>query len=145
MSAGLTQVHTADTGAGGAPYAPGVVAGDLVFVSGQVALDDDGQVVAPGDLSGQVECVFRRIRGVLEAAGAGLDDVASCTVFLTRAEDFAEFNRCWTREFGGHRPTRVTVVAELVLAGLLVEIQAIAVRTQRPDATAADRRNIDVA
>ena len=145
MSARLTQVHPAGSDAGDAPYAPGIVAGDLVFVSGQVALDDEGRVVAPGDLSGQVECVFQRIRGVLAAAGAGLDDVANCTVFLTRAEDFAEFNRCWTREFGGHRPTRVTVVAELVMAGLLVEIQAIAVRTNHSAATAADRRNIDVA
>lgn len=145
MSTGLTQVHPPGTDPASSPYAPGIVAGDLVFVSGQVALDDEGRVVAPGDLSGQVECVFERLRAVLGAAGAGLDDVASCTVFLTRAEDFAEFNRCWTRELGGHRPTRVTVVSQLVATGLLVEIQAIAVRAHRPDGATTDRRNADVA
>jgi 2-iminobutanoate/2-iminopropanoate deaminase len=144
MSMGLRQVHPPGGDPGAAPYAAGIVAGDLVFVSGQVALDAQGQVIAPGDLSGQVESVFDRIRGVLGAAGAGLDDVASCTVFLTRAEDFAEFNRSWTQAFGEHRPTRVTVVAELLVPGLLVEIQSIAVKAPRPDSTATDRRNIDV-
>lgn len=145
MTSALAQVHPQGSDPGGSPYAPGVVAGDLVFVSGQVAMDDAGQVVSPGDLAGQVTCVFDRIRGVLRAAGADLDDVASCTVFLTRSEDFAEFNRCWTREFGEHRPARVTVVTELVVAGLLVEIQAIAVRAPRPAGSATDRRAADVA
>lgn len=129
MSTEMRQIREPGNDTADAPYAPAIAVGDLVFVSGLVALDRLGHVMAPGDLSEQVACVFARLRDLLGAARASLDDVASCTVFLTRARDFAEFNRCWAREFGDHRPARVTVVAELLVAGLLVEIQAIAVRT----------------
>ena len=145
MNSGLRQINVPGVDPAGSPYAPAIVAGDLVFVSGQVALDGGGQVVGPGDLTTQVTYVFDRIRDLLGAAGSELDDVASCTVFLTRAEDFAAFNRCWTSEFGRHRPTRVTVVAHLLVPGLLVEIQAIAVRASGHEGPTDDGRNVDVA
>jgi 2-iminobutanoate/2-iminopropanoate deaminase len=121
-------VNPPQIGAPAAAYSHGVTAGDLVFVAGQVALGPDGQVVAPGDLAAQTRFVISNIEIILKAAGASLKDVVSTTVYLTSFEGYAEYNVAYVEAFGGHKPARATLRADLFKPDLLIEIQAIAVR-----------------
>lgn len=111
-----------------APYSQATRAGNLVFIAGQVALDDRNQVVAPGDAKAQTEVVLERIEAILAEVGGSLSDLATATVFLTDVEEFAAFNEGWGARMGdGHLPARATVGAPLLLDGLVVEVQATAV------------------
>lgn len=111
-----------------APYSQATIAGDLIFLAGQVALDADYNVIAPGEVGPQTTAALERLEVILAEAGASLDDVTTATVFLTDLDDFAAFNEAWAAKFGDHRPARTAVIAGLLLAGLVVEIQATAVR-----------------
>lgn len=112
----------------GIPYSAGMKTGEFIFVSGQVgATDSNGQPVE--GVKAQTEQVMERIKGVLEAAGASLDDVVKVTVFLTRAPDFAGMNEVYAGYFPTSPPARSTVVvAALARPEMLVEIECIARR-----------------
>jgi 2-iminobutanoate/2-iminopropanoate deaminase len=103
-----------------------VRAGNVLFLAGQAAMDDQGNIVGPGDVREQTRYTLGRMRTVLEEAGADLSNVVTATVFLTDLGDFAAYNEVWAQEFGDHRPARATVRADL-LFDFLVEVQAIAV------------------
>jgi 2-iminobutanoate/2-iminopropanoate deaminase len=109
------------------PYSPGVVLGNLVFVSGQAGRDPaTGQLAGPG-VEAQTEQVLRNIATILEAAGSGMPHVLRCGVFLVDMKDFPKMNHVYARVFGSHRPARTTVeVSGLPGDGLLVEIDAVA-------------------
>jgi 2-iminobutanoate/2-iminopropanoate deaminase len=111
------------------PYSPGVVLGDLVFVSGQGAVDPRTGKLAGTDVESQTEQVFRNIEAILKASGSGLDKVVRCGVFLLDMKDFPRMNAVYERMMGGNRPVRTTVqAAALPMEGLRVEIDAIAYR-----------------
>lgn len=126
----VTQLNPASLGPAIAPYAQATVAGDLIFVAGQVALDKDNSVIAPGDARAQTIAALERTEAILAEAGASLADVASATAFITDRSLFAAFNEGWAVKFGEHRPARATLVAGLLLDGLVVEIQTIAVKSR---------------
>jgi reactive intermediate/imine deaminase len=109
-------------------YSHGVVAGDFVFVAGQLAFDEDGKLVGEGDIQAQTRRVFENLSTVLEEAGLGLKDVVSVTVYIKDLADYAGYAEAYQEAFGGHAPARATVQCELVLPEALVEAQAIAVR-----------------
>lgn len=129
-----THVNPDRLGPAIAPYSQAVIAGSTVYLAGQVALDRNNQVVAPGDVYEQTRLTLERIRIVLEECGGSLTDIVSATVFLTDLGDFGRFNEAWASVLGGHRPARATVIAGLLLPGLVVEVQAIAQLT-REDVT----------
>lgn len=108
------------------PYPSATLAGDTIYVSGQVSFADDGSVLGIGDIAVQTRCSLERLAKVLSAYNATLDDVVSCTVYLTDAALSAAFNSTWVSVFGEHRPSRTTAVAGLLDPRLLVEVQAIA-------------------
>ena len=108
------------------PYSPVVIAGDLVFTAGQVAMDRSGTVV-DGGVAEQTELVLRNVAACLGAAGCGMDDVVKTTVFLADLTDFPAFNEVYARHFPRPYPARTTVQAGLA-PGLLVEIEAVARR-----------------
>ena len=126
MSADLSIYNPSTLGPAIAPYSQAVVANGFAYLAGQVGLDKDNNVVAPGDVREQTRVSIDRIRTILAEFGAELTDVVSATVFITDLEDFAAFNEAWAKEFGDHRPARACVVAGLLLPGLVVEIQAVA-------------------
>lgn len=126
MSADLSIYNPSTLGPAIAPYSQAVVANGFAYLAGQVGLDKDNNVVAPGDVREQTRVSIDRIRTILAEFGAELTDVVSATVFITDLEDFAAFNEAWGKEFGDHRPARACVVAGLLLPGLVVEIQAVA-------------------
>lgn len=109
------------------PYSQATVARGLVFVAGQVALDDDNNVVAPGDAYEQTLVTLDRVARVLADVGGTLDDIVTATVFVTDLEHLPGFNKAWVEKFGEHRPARATVVAGLLIDGLVVEVQSTAV------------------
>jgi 2-iminobutanoate/2-iminopropanoate deaminase len=111
-----------------APYSQATVAGDLIFVAGQVGLDNENNVISPGEVGPQTTAAIERIEIILAEAGATLDDITTATVYLTDLGDFAAFNEAWAAKFGDHRPARAAVLAGLLLDGLVVEIMATAVR-----------------
>jgi 2-iminobutanoate/2-iminopropanoate deaminase len=108
------------------PYSPGVVVGNLVFVSGQAGREPGTGRLA-SDVEGQTAQVLRNIATILEAAGSGLPHVVRCGVFLVDMKQFPKMNEVYARAFGAHRPARTTVeVSGLPGEGLLVEIDAVA-------------------
>ena len=109
------------------PISPAVVAeGALVFVSGQVPMRD-GQPAAP-DIAGQTHVALDMIEAILVRAGCTLADVVKTTVWLVDAADYPAFNAAWGERFAPEKaPARSTVISGLI-APVLVEIEAVAVR-----------------
>lgn len=110
-------------------------AGPIVWIGGQVALDEHAQVVAPGDMGGQTRYVYRAIEGLLKEAGATLADVVKITTFLLLDPADPAFDATWEemaearKEFfpePGPCGTGVAVAA-LRYPGLLIEVEAVAV------------------
>jgi 2-iminobutanoate/2-iminopropanoate deaminase len=107
-------------------YTDAVRAGDLLFVSGCVPVDANGELV-PGDVVVQTRRVLENVRLVLEAAGAGFGDVVKVTVFLTDVDDRAAVNTVRQEVFGAARPASTLVeVSRLAIPGALIEIEAVA-------------------
>ncbi len=116
-------------------YSPGIAlrseaAGSLVFVSGQVATDEHGRLLHPDDPAGQAEAVFDRIAAVLAAAGLGLGDLVSVTIYVRDlAANFAPVSAVRNARLSEPGPSSAFVgVAALVEDGCLVEISGIAAR-----------------
>ena len=108
------------------PYSPGMIFGNLVFVSGQAGREPSTGALG-ADVTAQTEQVLKNIATILEAAGSSLQHVIRCGVFLVDMNEFPRMNEVYARAFGAHRPARTTVeVSGLPGPGLLVEIDAIA-------------------
>lgn len=106
-----------------------VSAGRLIFISGTVAMDDQGNVIGPGDMETQARAVFQQIGKLLQEAGATLRDVVKITVFVTDISQYDKFCSARKEVYGdGPYPTSSLVeVAGLGEDGHLVEVEAIAV------------------
>ncbi len=111
------------------PYSQAVIAGDLVFTAGQIALDPASMEMVGDDTAAQTERVLHNLRAVLAAAGCGLADVVKTTVYLADMADFPAMNEVYAGHFGDHRPARAAVQAAALPKGAQVEIDAIAVRS----------------
>ncbi len=109
------------------PYSQAVIAGRMVFTSGQIPLVPDTGVFVEGGIDEQTEQVLRNLAAVLEEAGASLDDVVKTTVFLADMDDFAAMNEVYGRFFLKQPPARSTVQAARLPRDARVEIDAIAV------------------
>ena len=108
------------------PYSPGMIFGQLVFVSGQAGRDPATGTLGP-DVTAQTEQAVKNIATILEAAGSSLQHVIRCGVFLVDMKEFPKMNEVYARAFGAHRPARTTVeVSGLPGPGLVVEIDAVA-------------------
>ncbi len=110
------------------PYSQAIVAGDLVFCAGQIALDPKTGEIVSGDIKEQTRRVLDNLAAVLEAAGSGLDRVVKTTVFLTDLAEFAAMNEVYAATFGTHRPARSTVPVGGLPRGGRIEIECIALR-----------------
>lgn len=106
-----------------------VPAGQLVFVSGQVARNAQGETVGKGDIKAQTRQVLENIKAVLEAAGATMDDVVKVGVFVTNIEEhFSQIHEVRSQYFKQDFPASTMVeVKALASKDLLIEIEAIAV------------------
>jgi len=110
------------------PYAQAVVAGDLVFCSGQVGLDPASGRLVPGGVAAEAARALESLAAVLSAAGLGLGDVVKTTVYLVDLAEFAAVNEVYARYFHAPYPARATVGVAALPAGARVEIEAVATR-----------------
>jgi len=98
----------------------------MVYTAGQVAWDHTGNVTALGDVRGQTVQTLANVKAVLEEAGATLDDVLKCNVYLKDIDDFQTMNEEFAKFFPENPPARTTVQTRLCEPEMLVEIEAIA-------------------
>jgi 2-iminobutanoate/2-iminopropanoate deaminase len=106
------------------PFSPGIKFGDLIFVSGQGPIDQNGKIVAR-DVKSQTKITLENFRKVLVAAQSGMEHVIQTTVYLSDLNDYSEMNETYSTFFPDPKPARATVRADL-LFGMKVEIQGIA-------------------
>ena len=109
-------------------FSPATRVGNQVFVSGQVATDENGELVGIGSAGAQSAQCFRNVEAALNAAGAGWDDVTKITCFLVNADDYAAYAEVRNGIFPERGPASSTViVTALVRPEMLVEVEAFAV------------------
>ena len=111
------------------PYSQAIRLGDMVYTSGQVALDPSSGELVGTDVTAQTQQVFKNLAAVLEAAGCSLATVLKTTVFLKDMGDFEAMNAVYAEAFGADRPARSTVAVAGLPKGALVEIEAVAFRS----------------
>ena len=109
----------------GAPYNQAIVAGDFVFVAGQVGLAP-GAASIEGDIAQQTDQALRNLGAILEAAGSSMQKLVKTSVFLQRLDDFQAMNEVYASHVGSTPPARSTFEVAKLPAGALVEIEAIA-------------------
>jgi len=111
------------------PYSHGIKVGSLLFIAGQVALDEELRIVGPGDAEAQARQTWKNIQTVVEAAGGKVTDVVRVTTYVADLADIEAIHKV-RREFfpGGDYPTATVVqAAKLGLPGLLLETEAFAI------------------
>ena len=110
----------------GAPYSQAIRVGDLVFVSGQLALRPGENELSGGSIQEQTDLIFQNLEAILAEAGSGLDKLVKTTVFLQSLDDFAGMNQVYASRVGDRPPARSTVEVAQLPSGALVEVDAIA-------------------
>jgi len=110
------------------PYSQAAVAGDFVFVSGQLGVDPGTGEFKGESAAEQAEQALQNLRAVLEAAGASMQGLVQVTVYLADMADFAEVNAVYERLVPAPYPARVCVQAAALPKNARIEIAAVAVR-----------------
>ncbi len=121
-----TIVNTPHAPAAIGPYSQAVIAGGLMFTSGQIPLDPATGVVVGEDIRAQAEQVMRNLSAVLSAGGSSLDCIVKTTCFLADMADFAAFNEVYATHITS-APARSCVAVKALPKGVLVEIEAVAI------------------
>ena len=109
-----------------APFSPGAMADNVLYVSGTLPFDRDNNVVHVGDAAAQARHVLDTIKGVVEAAGGSMADVTFNQIFLTDWANYAAINAVYAEYFPGDKPARYCIQCGLVKPDALVEIASIA-------------------
>jgi aminoacrylate peracid reductase len=109
-----------------APFSPGMMADNVIYVSGTLAFDSNNDVVHEGDAAGQTRHILETIKRVLETAGSSLADVTFNSIFVTDWANYAAVNKVYAEYFPGEKPARFCIQCGLVKPACLVEIASIA-------------------
>ena len=107
------------------PYSQAVIVGNLVYTSGQIAIDPEVGDIVEKDVKGQTEQVMKNLGAVLEAAGSSYEKAVKTTCFLADIADFASFNEIYGKYFT-EKPARSRVAVRDLPKGALVEVEVIA-------------------
>lgn len=118
-------VHSNEAPAAIGPYSQAVKAGGFLYVSGQIPLDMDGNVVGD-DVATQTKQVLKNMQAVLAAGGAGFGDVVRTTIYLADMDDFTTVNEVYGSYFTDNPPARVTVEVSRLPRDVRVEIDGVA-------------------
>ncbi len=108
------------------PYSQAIKYENLVFISGQIAIDPKTQEFIGGDIKTQTKRVMENIKGILEEVGLNFNHVIKTTIYLKNIEDFQEMNEIYGSYFTDYKPARATVEVSNLPKGALVEIEVIA-------------------
>ena len=109
-----------------APFSPGMMADNVIYVSGTLAFDANNDVVHEGDAAGQTRHILETIKRVLETAGSSLADVTFNSIFITDWANYGAVNKVYAEYFPGEKPARFCIQCGLVKPACLVEIASIA-------------------
>lgn len=116
-------------GASHVPHSPAVRAGDTVYISGQVPVGPNGQIVE-GGIEAQTKQVLENVKAALALAGATMEDVVKTTIWLEDARDFGRMNAVYGTYFPKEPPARTTVESRLMI-DIKIEVEAIAYAPQK--------------
>ena len=109
------------------PLSPGIKYNDLIFVSGQVPYDQQGNLVGRGDIKKQTEQTLKNVEVVLRAGGATMGDILKVNVYMKDGSQFPEMNEVYREFFKERFPARATVQTGLIARDdILIEIEALA-------------------
>jgi reactive intermediate/imine deaminase len=122
-----TIISTAGAPAAIGPYSQAVRVGNVVYLSGQIALDPASGQLVDGGFEAQVDRAFRNLEAVAEAAGGSLSDVAKLTLFLTDLAHFPKVNEIMQSRFAQPFPARSTVGVSSLPRGAQFEVEAVMV------------------
>lgn len=109
------------------PYSQAIRVGNVIYTSGQIALDPATGSLVEGDFAAQARRVFENLKAVLSAGGTSFANVIKATVYLTDLANFVTLNEIYASHFGDTKPARSTVGVAQLPKGGLVEIDLIAV------------------
>lgn len=102
---------------------------DMIFVTGQIAMDKEGNVVAPEDIEKQTEFVFESIQRILNEAGSSLDDVVKAVIYVIRMSDFSKISPIRNKYFANSKPVSTLVeISKTAKEGCDIEIDVIAIK-----------------
>lgn len=121
----IEKVYTKNAPDAIGPYSQAVKCGNLVFTSGQIAINPASGQVEADTIEGQTEQICKNLVAVLEAAGTSIDKVVKTTCFLSDMADFAAFNEVYGRYFTS-KPARSCVAAKQLPKNVLAEVEVIA-------------------
>ncbi|MBP5293396.1 MAG: RidA family protein [Clostridia bacterium] len=121
----MEKVYTQSAPEAIGPYTQAMVTGNLVFTSGQIAINPATGNVEKTDIEGQTEQVCQNLKHVLEAAGSSLEKAVKTTCFLADISDFAAFNQVYGKYFVS-KPARSCVAVKTLPKNVLVEVEVIA-------------------
>jgi 2-iminobutanoate/2-iminopropanoate deaminase len=124
-----TVVNTSDAPPPIGPYSQAIIAGNLIFVSGQIPLHPFTNELVTDNITSATHLVMENIGAILSGAGADFDDIVKTTIFLKNMADFAEVNEVYGTYFTDKFPARETVQAAALPKGVSVEISVIATKS----------------
>lgn len=110
------------------PYNQAIKAGNMLFMSGQIALNPETGQLEKDDIISETHRVMQNLRNVLAEAGMDFSDVVKSTIFIMNMDDFSQINEVYGKYFSGYFPARETVQVAALPKGVNVEISMIAVK-----------------
>ena len=119
-------IHTNDAPAAVGPYSQAIMAGGLVWCSGQIALDPATGVLVTGGVENETRRVLQNLQAVLQAAGSDIDRVVKTTLYLVDMADFEAVNRLYGEMFGESPPARVCIQVSRLPKDARIELDAVA-------------------
>lgn len=119
------KIHTNNAPAAIGPYSQAIVTGNLIFTSGQIALNPETGVLEGANITEQTHRVCKNLSAVLAEAGGSLESAVKTVCFLSDMDDFAEFNAVYGQYFT-EKPARSCVAVKELPKGALVEVEVIA-------------------
>lgn len=124
----MKTIHTKHAPKAVGPYSQGVVAGNTLYVSGQIPYVPETMTPAGSDISSQTKQSLLNIQAIVEQAGFKKEEIVKCGVFLKDLAMFTEMNVVYSEFFGDHKPARFAVEVARLPLDVLIEIDAIAVK-----------------
>lgn len=122
----MRSISTKNAPAAIGPYSQGIIVNNMLFASGQIALDPQTSELVGTTIEEQTQQVMKNVSGILEAAGTDFDHIIKTTCYLKNIQDFAAFNDIYAQSFNEHLPARSAVGIAALPKGALVEVEVIA-------------------
>jgi 2-iminobutanoate/2-iminopropanoate deaminase len=122
----ISYISTKKAPAAIGPYSQGVVAGNLVFTSGQLPIDPYTGDLVNDDIKLATRTSLENVKSILEEAGSSIEKVIKVTVYVTNMDDFSKINEVYSEYFTEHKPARSLVEVSRLPKDGLIEIEAVA-------------------